>query len=241
MVMAGAATQTSPVSDGTKPSMRIVRPGYAALDHVLVAEDHRPTREALRTLLELKGFQVTAVGDGSDAIEGLSDPDGPSIGIIDWMMPGASGVEVCRAVRAAVPARDVYLIMVTARDRAEDVAEALAVGADDFIRKPCGPTELIARVRCGRRTIELKQSLAGRVAELEGLVERIRQLKRLLPICMYCKKVRNDSDYWQEIEAYLHQETGTDFSHGICPDCMPNALRGLDEPALPVRPPVEPS
>lgn len=79
------------------------------------------------------------------------------------------------------------------------------------------------------------------MAELEGLVERIRQLKRLLPICMYCKKVRNDSDYWQEIEAYLHQETGTDFSHGICPDCMPNALRGLDEPALPVRPPVEPS
>jgi CheY-like chemotaxis protein len=221
--------------------VRILRAENPALDRVLVAEDHQPTREALRTLLELKGFQVTAVGDGSDAIECLSDPDGPAIGIINWMMPGASGVEVCRAVRAAVPARYVYLIMVTARDREEDVAEALAVGADDFIRKPCGPTELVARVRCGRRTIELKQSLAGRVAELEGLVERIRQLKRLLPICMYCKKVRNDSDYWQEIEAYLHQETGTDFSHGICPDCMPNALRGLDEPALPARPPVGPN
>jgi DNA-binding response OmpR family regulator len=136
--------------------VRIVRAEYPALDRVLVAEDHQPTREALRTLLELKGFQVTAVGDGSDAIECLSDPDGPAIGIIDWMMPGASGVEVCRAVRAAVPARYVYLIMVTARDREEDVAEALAVGADDFIRKPCGPTELVARVRCGRRTIELK-------------------------------------------------------------------------------------
>lgn len=220
----------------TETPVRIVRPEYPALDRVLLAEDHRPTREALRTLLEQKGFQVTAVGNGRDAIECLTGPDGPSIGIIDWMMPDASGLEVCRAVRAVVPMRYVYLIMVTARDREEDVAEALAVGADDFIRKPCGPTELIARVRCGRRTIELKQSLAGRVAELEGLVGRIRQLKRLLPICMYCKKIRNDADYWQEIEAYIREQTGTDFSHSICPDCLPRALSGATEPALPSSP-----
>lgn len=212
------------MTDPAKAPRRIVRAEHSPLDRVLVAEDHRPTREALRTLLEKKGFEVTAVANGSDAIECLVRPDGPAIGIIDWMMPGTSGVEVCRAVRAVVPARHVYLIMVTARDREEDVAEALAVGADDFIRKPCGSTELIARVRCGRRTIELKQSLAGRVAELEGLVERIRQLKRLLPICMYCKKVRNDSDYWQEIESYIRDQTGTDFSHGICPDCAPLAF-----------------
>ena len=214
---------------------------------VLLVDDHAVVRAGYRRYLEqvqgehAEGVQVVAEAGSAGQGYAAYCQSQPDVSVVDLSMPGASGVEVCRAVRAAVPARYVYLIMVTARDREEDVAEALAVGADDFIRKPCGPTELIARVRCGRRTIELKQSLAGRVAELEGLVERIRQLKRLLPICMYCKKVRNDSDYWQEIEAYLHQETGTDFSHGICPDCMPNALRGLDEPALPVRPPVEPS
>ena len=225
----------------TETPVRILRAEYPALDRVLLAEDHRPTREALRTLMEQKGFQVTAVSNGSDAIESLVSPDGPSIGIIDWMMPDASGLEVCRAVRAALPTRYVYLIMVTARDREEDVAEALAVGADDFIRKPCGPAELIARVRSGQRTIGLERTLAGRVAELEGLVGSIRQLKRLLPICMYCKKVRDDSDYWQEIEAYIRDQTGTDFSHGICPDCAPIALGGRTEPVLPARPPAGPN
>ncbi len=220
----------------TETQVRILRAEYPALDRVLLAEDHGPTREALHTLMGLKGFEVTAVSNGRDAIESLVSPDGPSIGIIDWMMPDASGLEVCRAVRAALPTRYVYLIMVTARDREEDVAEALAVGADDFIRKPCGPTELIARVRSGQRTIGLERSLAGRVVELEGLVERIRRLKRLLPICMYCKKVRNDSDYWQEIEAYFHAETGTDFSHGICPDCVPLALGGNITPVIPSSP-----
>ncbi len=220
------------MSAATEAPVRILRADHPASESVLLAEDHRPTREALRTLLEQKGYEVTAVSNGSDAIEVLVRPDGPSIGVIDWMMPGASGLDVCRAVRAAVPMRYVYLIMVTARDGEEDVAQALAVGADDFIRKPCGPAELIARVRSGQRTIGFERNLAARVAELEELVERIRRLKRLLPICMYCKKVRNDSDYWQEIEAYIHHETGTDFSRGICPDCMPGVLSGEIEPAL---------
>jgi CheY-like chemotaxis protein len=214
------------MSDATVPPARILHAEYGAAERVLLAEDHRPTRDALCTLLEQKGYEVAAVSNGTDAIEELVRPDGPSIAIIDWMMPGASGLDVCRTVRTAAPMRYVYLIMVTARDREEDVAQALAVGADDFIRKPCGPAELIARVRSGQRTIGLERNLARRVAELEELVERISQLKRLLPICMYCKKVRDDSDYWQEIEDYIHHETGTDFSHGICPECMPAALSG---------------
>lgn len=162
------------MSDKNQMPAHILRAEHSALDRVLVAEDHGPTCEALRTLLEKKGFEVTAVGDGREAIGRLLSPDGPSIGIIDWMMPEANGLEVCRAVRAAVPTRHVYLIMATARDREEDVAEALAAGADDFVRKPCGPTELIARVRSGRRTIGLECHLAGlvaaRTAELQTAV-----------------------------------------------------------------------
>lgn len=203
---------------------RIHRADQAAAFRVLLAEDHRPTREALRTLLEQKGYAVSAVSNGAEAIDALTSLDGPSLGIVDWMMPEATGLDVCRAVREAAPVRYVYLIVVTARDGEEDVAKALASGADDFIRKPCGPSELIARVRNGQRTVELERSLVARVGELEEMVERIHQLKQLLPICMYCKKVRDDSDYWRDIDEYIHQETGTDFSHGICPQCMATAL-----------------
>lgn len=205
---------------------RVFRADPTASTRVLLAEDHRPTREALKTLLEQKGYSVHAVANGADAIDELTRLDGPSIAIVDWMMPEATGLDVCRAVRETAPVRYVYLIIVTARDGEEDVAKALAAGADDFIRKPCGPSELIARVRNGQRTIELEKSLAARVGELEEMVERIHQLKQLLPICMYCKKVRDDSDYWRDIDEYIHQQTGTDFSHGICPECMAAALTG---------------
>jgi DNA-binding response OmpR family regulator len=191
-----------------------------SVTRILVADDHKVTREAIRALLEMKAFPVTTATTGDEALEVLTSFDPPPIAIIDWEMPGASGLEVCRAVRGLNAESYIYLIVITARHGEENIAEAMAAGADDFIHKPCGVSELLARVRNGQRTIALQRNLAGRVAELEESAERMRQLKRLLPICMYCKKIRDDSDYWQEIEVYIREHTGTDFSHGICPACM---------------------
>ena len=67
--------------------------------------------------------------------------------------------------------------------------------------------------------IALEQALAKKVGELETALAQVKQLKSLLPICMYCKKIRDDQDYWHRIESYIHVHTGTDFSHGICPEC----------------------
>ena len=197
------------------------------ITRILIADDHRPTRDALRTLLENRAFEVVTAGSGDVALEVLTEPDPPRIAIVDWEMPGATGLEVCRAVRSRHDDSYVYLIIVTARVGEEDIGKAMAAGADDFIRKPCGVSELLARVRNGQRTIALQSSLAGRIAELEESTERMRQLKRLLPICMYCKKIRDDSDYWQEIEVYIREHTGTDFSHGICPECMKSEIGGV--------------
>jgi PleD family two-component response regulator len=194
--------------------------------HVVIAEDHKRTREALATILESKAFRVTAVPDGDQAVEVLTSIQGPCIALLDWMLPGTTGLEVCRTVRAQELTPHIYIIMITAREEEEAIAEALGAGADDFIRKPCGVSELVARVRNGQRTVQLERSLATRIEELEQALERVSQLQRLLPICMYCKKVRDDSNYWQEIEGYIHAHTGTDFSHGICPDCMDSITRG---------------
>ena len=195
---------------------------------ILIAEDHARTREALRSLLEMKAFDVTTVATGDKAREVLTSFDAPCIAIVDWEMPGASGLEVCRAVRALNSDRYIYLIVITAHDGEENIVQAMAAGADDFIPKPCGVSELLARVRNGERTIALQRNLASRITELQESAERMRQLKRLLPICMYCKKVRDDSDYWQEIEVYIREQTGTDFSHGICPSCMATEIGELN-------------
>ncbi len=179
----------------------------------------------MRTLLERKNYEVTAVDNGDDAREVLAAFDAPCIAVLDWMMPGATGIEVCKALRKTATNRYIYIIVITSRDGEEDITEALAAGADDFIRKPCGVAELFARVRNAERVIGLQQGLARRIEELESALDRVRQLRRLIPICMYCKKIRNDTDYWQEIEVYIREHTGTDFSHSLCPECMNTVMR----------------
>ncbi len=193
--------------------------------HLLIAEDHATARTALKSLLEWKGFAVTTAGNGTDALAILTDDDAPSIALLDWEMPGVTGTEICRAVRAAPAGRYRYLIIITAREGEEAITEAMAAGADDFIRKPFGVPEVIARIRNGQRILRLERSLAARITELERSIEESHQLKRLLPICTYCKSIRDDTDYWQEIEQYIHKHTGTDFSHGICPACMEKVLK----------------
>jgi phosphoserine phosphatase RsbU/P len=191
---------------------------------VLIADDHAPTLAILRTFLERKAYAVTTAATGDEACEILTSLDAPCIALIDWEMPGASGLEVCRTVRGLNSGQHIFLIVITGRDEDEDIGEAMAAGADDFIHKPCGASELLARVRNGERTIALQHNLASRIVELEESAERMRKLKRLLPICMYCKKIRDDSDYWQEIDVYIQEHTDTDFSHGICPSCMTTAI-----------------
>ena len=197
---------------------------------VLVAEDNDKTRVSLVFLLQRHGFDVTVVNDGQAALEILSAPNPPQIALLDWEMPRLDGLQVCREVRR-IAGRYTYIVMLTAHDRASDVLAAFAAGVDDFLSKPVDSPQLLARLRCGERVLALEERGVERIAELEKALDEVRQLKRLLPICMYCKKVRDDSDYWQEIDAYIHEQTGTDFSHGICPGCMDTVVR----PGLPTQ------
>src|SRR5262249_6427782 len=90
----------------------------------------------------------------------------------------------------------------------------------DYILKPFDPAELCARVRVGQRLLQLQQTLAERVRELEEMQAKVEQLQELLPICCYCKSIRKDEDYWQQVDHYLTERwSSLQFSHGICPDC----------------------
>jgi diguanylate cyclase (GGDEF)-like protein len=125
---------------------------------ILIAEDDPVSLLRLeRTLVKL-GHEVLAVQNGKDAIAALLQPGGPLLAILDWMMPGADGVDVCRAVRER-QAPYVYVILLTGRDRREDLVVALDSGADDFLTKPFDAAELKARLRSGMRVLDLQDGL----------------------------------------------------------------------------------
>ena len=141
-------------------------------------------------------------------------------------------LEVCRRVRDLPDAPAVYLIVLTGRAGRENLVAALGAGADDYLVKPVDPDELRARLRVGQRTVELQRHLARQIHELREALAHVQQLQGLLPICAYCKKIRTDQNYWQQVEDYLALHSHLRFSHGICPVCLERVMATLDTPPL---------
>ena len=186
---------------------------------VLIAEDDAVSQQILITLLRKWGMDTIVTNNGAEAWEALQQPNAPRLAILDWMMPEIDGAHLCRKIRGK-PALDyVYIIMLSAKDDLSDIVQGMNAGADDYLVKPYRPEELQVRIRSGERVLRLETELADRVRELNDSLQTIRQLKKVLPVCMHCKRVRDDDDYWQALEIYVHKYTGSDFSHGICPDC----------------------
>lgn len=192
---------------------------------ILMAEDDLVSQRVLQTMLTKWGFEPIVVNNGSDAWSWLQKTDAPQLAILDWMMPGMDGVDVCRAVRALERDCPSYLILLTAKGRKEDIVTGLEAGANDFLTKPFDREELHARIHVGVRVVELQTELAKRVRELEDAISNIKVLQGLLPICCYCKKIRDDQNYWQQVEEYVARYSEAQFSHGVCPDCYESVLK----------------
>jgi DNA-binding response OmpR family regulator len=198
---------------------------------ILVAEDDAVTRKILVVTLERLGWDVIQAADGEAAwqvFETLKGKDAPEMAVLDWMMPSVEGVEICRRLRTTPGFELVYVILVTSRGGKEDLSYGLAAGANDYITKPFDPVELQARVRVGERMVRLQRSLAARVTELEAALAHVQRLQGLLPICSYCKKVRNEANYWEQVESYLGAHSDLDFTHSICPQCTEKMMKEID-------------
>jgi phosphoserine phosphatase RsbU/P len=171
---------------------------------VLVVDDDAVSRAQLSALVRAAGYEVSTAEHGREAWDALRVARIPVV-ISDWYMPELDGPELCRRIRARPDEPYVYFILVTARGGKEQYLAGMEAGADDFITKPVDPDELRARLTVAQRIM--------------GLRRELQQLEGLLPICSYCKRIRDDAEQWGSLESYIERRSEAQFSHGICPDC----------------------
>jgi len=188
---------------------------------VHIVEDDPSTRNLIATIVESLGYRAVCHRDG-EAADLAFFTESPSIVVSDWKMPRLDGLELCRRLRERPGPRYTYFILLTAENRSQpNLEQAHASGVDDFLQKPLDRLEIWSRLRVAERILDVFSQLT--------------QLESLIPICAYCKKVRNEESLWEQIEQYVNQRTGSQFTHGICPSCAEMQLRAVrrsaDSPA----------
>jgi len=203
---------------------------------VLVADDDRIAAAVLAQTLSRWEFDVTMVTDGAEAWRHLEGASAPTLAVLDRMMPGLDGAEVCRRVRRDLPNANMYLVLLTSLGSGQDVVSGLDAGADDYVTKPFDVDELRARINVGVRVVSLQEKLSQRVLELQAALANVKQLHGLLPICSYCKRIRGDDQYWQQVESYIAARSDAQFSHGICPPCYEKLEVEIEEQRKKMRP-----
>ena len=186
---------------------------------VLAVDDDLVTRQTMTAVIASAGWTPVVVADPEDAYNILMGPDAPPIALIDWQMPKLSGLELCRQIRHAEPDARPYLIFVTANTSSDDIVTGLDAGADGYMTKPISAVELQARVRAGLRMIAVQSDLRHRLRECETFMTQVQPLRELMPICVYCHRVRHDEDEWSSLEEYLTTKIKMRFTHGFCPTC----------------------
>ena len=144
---------------------------------VVIAEDDPVSRKLVTTVIEMGGYRTIVANDGDEAILILREQKKPCIAVVDWMMPGMDGAEICRRMRES--GRSVYIIMLTAR---KDAVEGIDHGADDYLVKPFDPDELLARIRTGLRQLNFHLALETRVNDLQTAIVETKTPKLQLPL-----------------------------------------------------------
>ncbi len=177
---------------------------------VLLVEDEPMARQRAASLLARQGHEAVVAGDGLEAWDLWRGGRYDAV-LTDWVMPGLDGLELCRRIRAERRPGYSCVLVQTVRSGRTNFLAAMEAGADDFLEKPLDADALAARLRVAAR--------------IQGLYQELNQLRGLIPICSYCKKVRSDGNYWQQVEAYVAARSEALFSHTICPDCYEGVLR----------------
>lgn len=190
---------------------------------ILLIDDDVGMGKTLQDILKAKGYETFVAGDGA---EGLAFLKGNPVNLVltDLGLPDMTGIDILREVKAVYPA--IQVIILTGSATFDSAVEATNLGAFSYLLKPYDIDQLFLHIQ---RAIEKqrveeelrisRRMLEDKVRQLEASLARVRQLEGILPICMYCKKIKDDKENWRQMEEYISEHSEANFSHGLCPEC----------------------
>jgi len=169
---------------------------------VLIVDDEPRNLQVVGSLLRRQGYDVVFAGSGAEALASVRE-NPPDLILLDVMMPAMDGYEVCRKLKEDPARKRIPVIFLTAKGETDDLVQGFDVGGVDYVTKPFRAEELLARVKTHLQ---------------------LYRLKSLIPICMYCHKIRQDPSYWEKVEEFLAREAGAELTHSICPECLQKTI-----------------
>jgi DNA-binding NtrC family response regulator len=183
----------------------------------MVIDDDQSLRKTLADILRLKGYETVSAANGMEGLA-LMRENPVNLALIDIGLPDISGVEVLIRIKADYPSTEV--IILTGNATLDSAIEAANRGAFSYLIKPYDIEQLTLNIR---RAVEKRQAEEDRerlILELKEALSKVKQLEGIIPICSYCKKIRDDKESWQQMESYITEHSEALFSHGICPECF---------------------
>jgi len=199
--------------------------------HKILAVDDDPANVKFMTSALNDEYNIISALNGHDAIDLLKEQM-PDLILLDVMMPDLSGFDVCAIIKSDVAFADIPIIFLTAVDSRDSELRGLELGGIDYLTKPVNLDLLKVRVRNhialkerNELVKEQRDLLARQKEELEAALARVKQLEGIIPICMYCKKIRDDQQSWHQLESYISKHSEARFSHGMCPVCAEEQMK----------------
>ncbi|BHH85904.1 response regulator [Desulforhopalus sp. 52FAK] len=185
---------------------------------ILVVDDNTANIDVMLTFLEMEGYDISIATSGKMALH-VASHDQPELILLDVMMPNMDGFETCRKLKDDPATATIPIIFVTAKKETADIVQGFKAGGVDYISKPYRQEEVISRVRTHLQLRRLMENQERLIDELNQALKEVKTLKGILPICSYCKKIRDEEGHWHQMEKYIATRSDSEFSHGVCEEC----------------------
>ncbi len=186
---------------------------------VLIVDDVPENVEILHSVLKEYNYRFAIALNAADAYKSI-EKEIPDLILLDVMLPDGDGFSLAQDILSRYTHAYIPIIFITARAHLEDKVKGFQAGGVDYITKPFEEAEVGARVQTHLELKLARQKQADLIQQLQNALNEVKQLRGIIPICARCKKVRNDEGFWMQVEHYISEHSGAEFSHGLCPTCM---------------------
>lgn len=183
---------------------------------ILIIDDDQSLRKTLGDILRAMGYETAAAANGMEGLA-LMRKNPLNIALIDIGLPDISGVEVMKRIKADYPSTEV--IILTGHATLDSAIEAANSGAFSYLTKPYEIVQLMLNIKRANEKRQANEDQERLILELKLALSKVKQLEGIIPICSYCKRIRDDKKSWQQLEGYITAHSEALFSHGICPEC----------------------